>query len=35
MLLPWANGEITHRSEKWEKQDYRAIPIPIRVEQNY
>jgi hypothetical protein len=33
-LFRWANWEITHCSEKWEKQDYRTIHIPVRVEPN-
>jgi hypothetical protein len=30
-LLRWTNWEITKSSDKWEKQDYRTIHIPIDV----
>ena len=30
-LLRWANWEITRASDKWEKQDYRTIHIPVEV----
>ena len=30
-LLRWTNWEITKSSDKWEKQDYRTIHIPVDV----
>jgi hypothetical protein len=30
-LFRWANWEITKSSDKWEKQDYRTIHIPVEV----
>ncbi len=30
-LLRWTNWEITQSSDKWEKQDYRTIHIPVDV----
>ncbi len=30
-LFRWANWEITESSDKWEKQDYRTIQIPVQV----
>ncbi len=33
-LFRWTNWEITACSDKWEKQDYRTIHIPVHVEPN-
>jgi hypothetical protein len=30
-LLRWTNWEITKSSDKYEKQDYRTIHIPVDV----
>jgi hypothetical protein len=30
-LFRWVNWEITASSDKWEKQDYRTIHIPVQV----
>jgi hypothetical protein len=30
-LFRWVNWEITKSSDKWEKQDYRTIHIPVEV----
>ncbi|MDQ3441859.1 MAG: DUF4139 domain-containing protein, partial [Planctomycetota bacterium] len=30
-LFRWVNWEITESSDKWEKQDYRTIQIPVQV----
>jgi hypothetical protein len=30
-LFRWTNWEITRSSDKWEKQDYRTIHIPVEV----
>jgi hypothetical protein len=30
-LFRWVNWEITESSDKWEKQDYRTIHIPVQV----
>jgi hypothetical protein len=30
-LFRWTNWEITQSSDKWEKQDYRTIHIPVEV----
>lgn len=30
-LFRWTNWEITEASDKWEKQDYRTIHIPVDV----
>lgn len=30
-LLRWTNWEITHSTDKWEKQDYRTIHIPVEI----
>ena len=30
-LLRWTNWEITKSSDKYEKQDYRTIHIPVEV----
>jgi hypothetical protein len=30
-LFRWVNWEITQSSDKWEKQDYRTIHIPVEV----
>jgi hypothetical protein len=31
-LFRWVNWEVTRCSDKWEKQDYRTIHIPVRVD---
>jgi hypothetical protein len=33
-LFRWANWDIAHCSDKWEKQDYRTIHIPVHVEKD-
>jgi hypothetical protein len=30
-LFRWVNWEITESSDKWEKQDYRTIHIPVSI----
>ena len=30
-LFRWVNWEITKSSDKWEKQDFRTIHIPVEV----
>jgi hypothetical protein len=30
-LFRWVNWEITASSDKWEKQDYRTIHMPVTV----
>ena len=33
-LFRWSTWEITESSDKWTKQDYRTIHIPVRVDAN-